>query len=126
MSDTLKKTILLIDDDEVHLSIAESMLNDRYEIYSEKSGKGALDRLSDGFVPDLILLDILMPGMDGWEVYRRIRELTYLSNVPVAFFTSLTEKIDIMHAHDIGAIDYIMKPFEKEDLLKRVSSMLKK
>jgi len=126
MPDAMKKTILMIDDDEVHLSIAENMLSGKYEIYTEKSGKAALDRLSDGFIPDLIFLDVIMPGMDGWEVYRRIREINYLANVPVAFFTSLSEKIDIMHAHDIGAVDFLMKPFDKEDLLKRVSSMLKK
>ena len=121
-----RKKILVVDDDGFHLSVVEKMLEDEYEVSAAKSGEEALERLRGKFVPDMVLLDVLMPNMDGWEVYRRIRAINSLQDVPVVFFTSVTEKIEITHAYDIGAADYIMKPFEKEELLKRLETTLKK
>jgi CheY-like chemotaxis protein len=67
-----RKTILLVDDDEIHLSIAEAMLKDEYDILLAKSGKEALQYFLQGRFPNLVLLDILMPDMDGWETYKRL------------------------------------------------------
>ena len=126
MPDANRKIVFLIDDNEWDLSIAEDMLKERYEVYTEKSGRSALERLSHGLVPHVILMDIKMPGMDGWELYRKIREIEELKKVPVAFFNSINEKIDVVHAHETGAAEFIMKPFEKEDILKKVRALLKK
>jgi CheY-like chemotaxis protein len=65
------KKILLVDDDEIHLAIAEEMLKSKYEIITVTSGKAAVTKLLQGLTPDLILLDILMPNMDGWEIFNR-------------------------------------------------------
>ena len=122
-----KKKILIVDDDAFHHGIAENMLGDTYEIYKASSGFEALDYLySSGFVPNLILLDILMPEMDGWEVFNRIKAISILKNVPIAFLTSLNESSEKERAFEIGAVDFIIKPYDKDDLTARVSAILEK
>jgi len=123
--DENKKTILFVDDDEVQHIIAGNMLSDRYKIYKAKSGKEALNYLySSGFIPNLILLDILMPEMDGWEVFNRIKAISFLKNVPIIFITS--EKDGEKRAHEIGADDFITKPCEKDKLLEKIEKVLEK
>jgi len=67
-----------------------------------------------------------MPDMDGWNTYERIKAMSNLHNTPIAFFTSSSDSKDIKHAQEMGAIDYIKKPFDKDDLLRRVEKILKK
>jgi CheY-like chemotaxis protein len=124
MADTRKK-ILLVDDDEFHLSVAETMLKGEYEIFTAKSGQDALESFRKGLVPNLVLLDILMPNMDGWETYNRIRAISLLQNTPIAFLTSINGPIEEKRAIDAGAADYIMKPYSKEDILARIKIILK-
>ena len=121
-----KKKILLVDDDDILLSIAEAMLEDEYYVLSAKSGKEALNYLLFKLAPDLILLDILMPKMDGWETFNRIKAVSLLKNVPIAFLTSVNGTTEKDHAQEIGAADFITKPFEREDLLKRIKTILEK
>ena len=118
--------ILLVDDDEVHLAVARSMLEEKYQILTAKSGKEALGFFFKGEYPNLVLLDVFMPNMDGWETYKRIKALSFLKDIPIAFFTSSTEITEKDRAIEIGAADFITKPFEKKDLFKRVKTMLKK
>ena len=120
------KKILLIDDTDFHLSIAKNMLKNNYEVATARSGKEGLDYLLKGLVPDIILLDIVMPEMDGWETYHKIKGISLLQDVPIVFLTSSTETEDIKYAHQIGAADYIMKPYEKNDLLKKVDTIIQK
>ncbi|MDR2965197.1 MAG: response regulator [Treponema sp.] len=122
-----KKKILFVDDDAIQHAIAENMLKDDYEVFKAKSGSEALQYLySNEFIPNLILLDIMMPDMDGWEVFNRIRGISLLKKVPIAFITALTESSDEKRAFEIGADDYIRKPYEKEDLLNRIKIVLDK
>ena len=121
-----RKTILLVDDDEIHLSIAEAMLKDEYDILIAKSGKEALQCFLQGRFPNLVLLDILMPDMDGWETYKRLKAISFLQNIPIAFLTSANGKTEKDHALEIGAEDFITKPFEKEELLNRIKVILEK
>ncbi|MDR1390445.1 MAG: response regulator [Treponema sp.] len=121
-----KQKILLVDDEEIQLTIARSMLEDDYEIFVAKSGRRAVEYLRDGLVPHLVLLDILMPEMDGWETFNRIRAMSFLHEVPVAFLTSINEIVAETHAFEMGAADYIAKPYEKGDILKRVKDIMEK
>lgn len=122
-----KKKILFVDDDEIQHAIAENMLKDTYDVYKAKSGSEALQYLySSEFAPNLILLDIMMPDMDGWEVFNRIRGISLLKKVPIAFLTALTETSDEKRAFEIGADDFIKKPYEKEELLNRIKAILDK
>jgi len=121
-----KKKILLVDDNEVQLSITEIQLKKEYEVTTAKSGREALDHLLHGFVPNLIILDILMPDMDGWETFGRLRAVSVLNETPIVFLSSLNDKKEIDRAFDMGAADFIVKPFNRKDFLKRVEKAVKK
>jgi len=121
-----KKKILAVDDNEIDLDLIEAMLNDKYTVLPTKSGKEALDYLLHFSNVDLILLDLIMPEMDGWETFSRIKDLGIITEIPIAFVTSVHEEEAQERAKKIGAADYIFKPYSKEDLLKRVDKILKK
>jgi len=121
---TEKKKILLIDDDDVYLAIAVGMLSSEYEVTTVKSGTDALFLISHHYKPDLILLDILMPEMDGWETFNKLKGINILLGVPVAFLTSIDDIEGIKQSNEIGAADFITKPYDKTELLKRVSKIL--
>jgi len=117
----------MIDDSVLDISVTEHMIDKgMYEFYIAKSGREALKHLSGGFFPDLILLDIIMPEMDGWETFSRIKDLGLISNIPIAFLTSAHGAEEQNHAKEIGAADYILKPYTREVLLKRIGIILKK
>ena len=118
--------ILLVDDNEASLSFTELMLKDEYEVIPVLSGKDALELLNNGLVPDLILLDIAMPEMDGWKVFFLMKAIRFLQDTPIAFFTSLNQPDNIKHAQEIGAVDYILKPCNKTNLLGRVKDIIRR
>ena len=125
--DDARKKVLLVDDDEIHLSITELSLKDDYDVFLIKSGEEALEFLNKSqIIPDLIMLDILMPIMDGWVVFDRISDIAALKFTPIMFYTSLEEESAKEKAYEIGASDYIAKPCERSILLSRISDTLKK
>jgi DNA-binding response OmpR family regulator len=120
-----KKKILVVDDDIIFLSTAELFLKDEYEIYKANSGTEALDYLSNqNLVPHLIMLDILMPNMDGWEVYNKIRVMNNFKKMPIVFLTSINEATERKCARKMGAADYITKPFNLTDLRNRIKKAI--
>ena len=118
------KKILIIDDDKLQLSYMEEILSEVFSVISAESGKIALEMLINGYMPDLILLDILMPEMDGFEVFRKIRAENNLKNIPIIFVTSVNEENEIRFANKIGASDYIIKPFKKSVLINRIKNVI--
>ena len=124
MDNKIIKKVLIVDDNEVHLVIAENILKGKFEVTTAKSGKEALGLLSKGMVPNVILLDVLMPEMDGWEVFNKIKGISLLQSVPIAFLTSLDGVREKLYASRIGAADLITKPFDGNELLNRVEKML--
>jgi len=121
-----KQKILVVDDDSIHLEIVETALSNEYDVMCTKSGKEALNLFYQGLVPQLILLDLIMPDMDGWDMYSRIKAISGLYDTSIAFFTASNDPKDIQHAHEMGAVDYIKKPYDKDDLLRRIGKILKK
>ena len=119
-----KRTLLLVDDDEIHLDVTGNMLKGEYETITAKSGKEALGYLLKGVVPDLILLDIIMPNMDGWETYNRIRGISLLRDVPIAFLTSLNGRDEVQQDHEMGAADFIPKSCKREEFLARIDAII--
>ena len=112
--------ILIVDDHPNNLMILTSFLTDNgYNVQSATSGKMAL-RTINTKKPDLILLDIMMPEMDGFEVIKLIREQKHTSNIPIIFVTSIHEVQDKIKGFQLGAVDYITKPFESAEVLARV------
>jgi len=121
-----KKKILIVDDDTIHLEMVETVLQNDYEINTAVSGKDALGLFYQGLVPNLILLDLVMPEMDGWNTYDRIKAISNLHDTPIAFFTVSNDPKDIEKARKMGAVDYIKKPYDKDDLLQRIGKILNK
>jgi len=122
-----RKNILMVDDDEIHLSITELALKDYYETHMLKSGKEALEFLSNNkIIPDLLILDILMPEMDGWVLFDKINDIASLRQTPIVFYSSLTEESAKEKAYELGAVDYITKPCETSVLLNRVGLAIQK
>jgi len=121
-----KQKILVVDDDDIQLDVVKALLSKEYDVTCAKSGKEALNLFYQGLTPQLILLDLIMPDMDGWDTYSRIKAVSGLYNTKIAVFTSSGDPKDIKHAQEIGAADYIKKPYNKEDLVQRVGKILKK
>jgi methyl-accepting chemotaxis protein len=119
-----KPKILIVDDDSIHLEMVKAVLSNDYEVSTVKSAKDALGLFYQGLVPQLILLDLIMPDMDGWHTYSRIKAIGGLYDTPIAFFTSSNDPKDIQHAREMRAVDYIKKPYDKDDLLRRVGKIL--
>jgi Methyl-accepting chemotaxis protein len=121
-----KQKILMVDDDTIHLEMVQTVLSNDYDVTTAKSSKEALGLFYQGLVPQLILLDLVMPEMDGWNTYNRIKAISGLHDTPIAFFTVSSDPKDIKRAREMGAIDYIKKPYNADDLLNRIGKILKR
>lgn len=118
-------TILIVDDVAKNIQIAAQILQtEGYEIRFAKSGKAAIDLLKTKSI-DLILLDIMMPELDGYEVCKMIQDNPKTSNIPIIFITAKTDAESISQGFEFGAVDYITKPFNSLELLARVKNQLK-
>jgi CheY-like chemotaxis protein len=100
------------------------MLDNDYEVTTANSGAKALQLFFQGLVPDMVLLDLNMPEMGGWETYTRIRDLSNLHKVPIVIYTTSEDPQDKVRAKEMGAVDYIKKPVNKSELLERVGKIL--
>ena len=114
--------VLVVDDTEDNLFLMTGLLEDKYDLLVASSGKEALAIIMSQAPPDLILLDIMMPEMDGYEVLRRIRQHPPTVVIPVIFLTALSTMEDEQLGLDLGAVDYITKPISPPLLLTRVQS----
>jgi len=121
---TEKRTVLAIDDTPDNLSLLTAVLKDQYKVKVANSGARALQILQSGPLPDVILLDVMMPGMDGYEVLRRIREDERTRELPVIFITAMTMAEDESRGFEAGAVDYITKPISPPTVLARVRTHL--
>ena len=119
-----RKNILIVDDDKIQLVNADVILRNDFTLVAAESGIQALDYLSQGLAPDLILLDLLMPEMDGFETYSRIREIKPMKDIPIIFLTSVSDEDKIEQALAMGAADYIVKPYSKKNLLSRIQNTI--
>lgn len=118
------ESILIVDDETKNIQLLGSLLSEKsYEIEIAMNGSEALNWLEERSF-DLILLDIMMPGMDGYEVCRRIKSNPNSKNIPVIFLTAKTETDDIIKAFETGAADYVQKPFKTLELLSRIRNHL--
>lgn len=126
---TDKKRIMVVDDDKVLLKNAAVLLGVNYSVSLYSSGREALKALkalSDNVLPDLILLDVKMPDIDGYSVIQQINEMPQSKNIPVVFVTGMSDEEDELKGFQLGAADYIKKPFSQKILLARISNLLKK
>jgi adenylate cyclase len=122
MSQSDRKTILIVDDTATNIGIISSALKDSFRTKVATNGEKALLLASAVGRPDLILLDIAMPGMDGYEVCRRLKANPATRGIPVIFLTAKTEADDERQGFEVGAVDYIHKPFSAPIVLARVNT----
>ena len=121
-----KKVIMVIDDNpDLLYSVKEGLksLSNDYEVVTVDSGRKCLQLLEET-KPDLILLDIMMPGMDGWDTCAKIKDNKKTENIPIVFLTARTDTIS-KSMGGLASADYITKPFDIEDLKKRIDSVIK-
>ncbi len=115
-------TILVVDDQAANVRVVSALLNRHgYAVVPAHSGPEALEAVA-AQVPDLLLLDMMMPGMDGFELLAAIRQQPALKQVPAVFLTAAQDRDLLLRAFDAGAVDYVTKPFMPEELLARVSA----
>lgn len=106
-----RPTVLVVDDNPVNLTLLDAVLSPEYRVRVATGGEQALDAAGSDDPPDLILLDVMMPGMDGFEVCRRLKESQKTRRCPVIFVTALDEEANEELGFSLGAVDYIAKPF---------------
>jgi len=116
--------ILVVDDTPAISSLLEAMLDDLYDVKIANSGSEALELVRWPPVPDLILLDVMMPGMDGYQVCRELKKKPELAHVPVLFVTAKSETADEQMGFEAGGVDYIIKPFSMQIIRARVHTHL--
>jgi serine phosphatase RsbU (regulator of sigma subunit) len=119
-----KKTVLVVDDAPANIQVVNSILKDTYKIRIATNGAKALELVGVDPAPDLILLDIMMPGMDGYEVCTRLKDDPGTKDIPVIFLTGQTETADETRGFEVGAVDYIHKPFSPAVVKARVQTHL--
>jgi CheY-like chemotaxis protein len=120
--------ILVVDDEEDQLFTVKKTLeyaNKNFDIITLNSGNNCLQYLMNHDIPDLILLDIMMPEMTGWELYDKIREKDQWRDIPIVFLTARTDETAEKAGKFFGE-DYIEKPFDADDLIKRIDKIIKK
>lgn len=118
-----KEKILIVDDVPENIDLLIILLKDQYDIIASKSGKRALE-LIEIDKPDLILLDIMMPEMNGYEVCQKIQESDKYRDIPIIFLTAKSQITDLQKGFEYGAVDYITKPFQPIELGLRVKTHL--
>ena len=124
MSAEAKQVILLVDDTPANIQIALAILKDVYQVRVATNGEKALELAAGKPAPDLILLDVMMPGIDGFEVCRRLKASDDTREIPVIFLTGQTEIEDETRGFEVGGVDYIHKPFSPAVVKARVHTHL--
>ncbi len=116
--------ILAVDDDLANLNIITEILSDDYDVKTAETGEEAL-AVVENIVPDLILLDIMMPGIDGYEVCKRLRSKEALVNTKILFLSAKEMLEERLLGYEVGGDDYITKPFDEEELLAKIRVFLR-
>ena len=119
-----KNSMLIVDDDTSNLMELSHILGSDYTIYAVTNGISALEKAKKS-LPDIILLDIIMPGMNGFEVLAELQKSEITEKIPVIFITGLTDSADEEKGLSLGAVDYICKPFKRVIVKQRVLNQIK-
>jgi len=120
----ISPTILIVDDNSNNVKIIAITLRAfNYKLVIATNGQSAIEMV-EKTRPDLVLMDVMMPGMDGYETCEKIKAKKDNENIPVIFLTALSEKANIIRGFEVGGVDYITKPFNKEELISRVKTHL--
>lgn len=119
----MSKKILIVDDEQQLIDLVKVMLGDDYEYVEATTGNEALEKAKSE-KPDLILLDIMLPDLDGYQVCQRLRQDPKTKDIVIAMLSAKNEDQDILQGIDVGAIAYITKPFDGYELTEKVKELL--
>ena len=120
---SIQKKIIIVDDNATNLSVGRNLLKTYYEVYPVSSA-AKLFNILEKFIPDLILLDVDMPEMSGYETIKILKSGSRFADIPVIFLTAKNNEESEMEGFDLGAVDYVTKPFSAPLLLRRISNQL--
>ena len=120
-----RSTVLVVDDNPDSLKLLSYLLKDDYRVLLANSGAKALEICQSNTPPDLVLLDVMMPGMDGFEVARRMREHPTSLSIPVIFVTAMSGEAALYRGRELGAVDFIRKPISPDELQLRVRNFMR-
>jgi putative two-component system response regulator len=123
MKDLSECTVLIVDDAETNIDILLDILGEEYDVAVAMDGESALEAVEDD-LPDLILLDIMMPDIDGFQVCERLKGNPETADIPVVFLSALTEDEDRQKGLALGAVDFITKPFDVSEIQAKVKKYL--
>ncbi|MEH2381294.1 MAG: response regulator [Nostoc sp.] len=124
--DPARGIILVVDDNLANLEVLSSFLDQsNFEVWATRSGEKAIQKLDNDHLPDLILLDVMMPGMDGFETCKHLKSDPRIQDIPIIFMTALSDTADKVKGLQLGAVDYITKPFQYEEVFVRIENQLK-
>ena len=118
-----KSKILAVDDNSINLAVIEELLESRYNLMTVSTGTDAL-KMAQEFRPDLIILDIMLPGMNGYEVCQKIRMSSSLRHTKIIIVSAKAMTSERLKGYQVGADDYLTKPFDGEELLAKVCAQL--
>lgn len=120
---TFSWKVLIVDDEPNNLTLLGNILKDHCSLSFATDGKAALE-ITEKIKPDIILLDIMMPGIDGYETCERLKANSETADIPVIFISALDNIENIVKGYDLGCVDYIPKPFDRAIVLRRVKALL--
>lgn len=127
MSESAKPRILMVEDEEDIAFLIRFMLERHgFSVEHAADGRQALDKLANSAPPDLTLMDIMLPYHDGLELVERLRAQPGWESVPVLMLTAKAREVDIVRALELGADDYVTKPFQPEELLARIRRLMRR
>jgi len=118
-----KNIILIVDDDTSNLMELTHLLRQDYKVYAVKDGNSALKNAGD-YLPDVILLDVIMPDKSGFEVLSELKKSDKTKNIPVIFITGMKDSVNETEGYTLGAVDYIRKPFDSAIVKFKVSQQI--
>ena len=121
MTEIKKKSILIVDDDTMVIAALKDIISPDYDVYAVKSGEDAIEKAKK-ITPDLILLDVFLPHMDGHETIKKLRSPKITKNIPVIFISGCTEDYEIEKGIESGALDFITKPFTNDSVLSKIKN----
>ena len=119
----MKKVLVIEDNQDVRENIADIIELENYKVITAENGKIGVEKAFQN-VPDIIICDIMMPELDGYDVFKHLSVNPKMASVPFVFLTAKAEKEDMRKGMNLGADDYLTKPFSTRDILKRVQEMM--
>ena len=121
----MKQQILIIDDEAIMRKLLEQILKEKYEVISMENGKEALEWMYSGNIPDLVVADLNMPEINGFEYINRVRESGFFNDLPLIVLSGEESSAERIKSLKMGANDYLVKPFNPEELSLRIDNLIR-